>query len=621
MYVVTFYSYKGGVGRTMALVNVGAELARSGRSVLLVDFDLEAPGIETFNLPKPRSQKPGVVDYITRYLSTGKPPQIEDYVYQSTRFGDAGGSLWIMPPGKQDKYYGHRLHSINWQHLYGERDGYLMFENLKAQWKQHLEPDYVLIDSRTGHTDVGGICTRHLPDAVTILFLPNEQNLSGLKKVVEDIRQVKHVRGPKPIELHFVTCNVPDIDDEEGILERRMKEFKETLGYKRLSATINRYNDLALIIDQVVFTLDRPHTRLAREYGGLVKAIIRRNSADREGALHFLADIKRVIRQPQEIGLSQKEVDDRLVDITTSHSNDGEILYQVGIIRDRQGQSELALDLLSEAVKRGQYNSEILLRRARLYSDREQGEEGKAIEDIKKVLMSGDINYIDATFAIKLIRRLDSGMLNLLPESRAIAAMDFDDTLIMIHQELQWDQDSLRAAEPILRRVVQNRRDPEEKQSAERELSLCLIGLGRYQEAMSLISVSRLDGMKDNIVSLFNYAMAEWASLKEVPGDLFSRVLELHDQKPGQKNANYCQCMAIASWALGRPEEAQEWLEKARNKLMEASHPVFSAWRYRKVAPMDFMEDLNSLQGAIARNEIICPLTAHSDTTVVRSDK
>ena len=33
MYVVTFYSFKGGVGRSMALVNVAAELAARGRRV------------------------------------------------------------------------------------------------------------------------------------------------------------------------------------------------------------------------------------------------------------------------------------------------------------------------------------------------------------------------------------------------------------------------------------------------------------------------------------------------------------------------------------------------------------------------------------------------------------
>jgi len=45
MYTITFYSYKGCVGRSLALANVGSQLALTGRKVLLVDFDLEAPAL------------------------------------------------------------------------------------------------------------------------------------------------------------------------------------------------------------------------------------------------------------------------------------------------------------------------------------------------------------------------------------------------------------------------------------------------------------------------------------------------------------------------------------------------------------------------------------------------
>jgi MinD-like ATPase involved in chromosome partitioning or flagellar assembly len=48
--VYTFYSYKGGVGRSMALVNVGVLMALEGHKVLLIDWDLEAPGLEIFFL-------------------------------------------------------------------------------------------------------------------------------------------------------------------------------------------------------------------------------------------------------------------------------------------------------------------------------------------------------------------------------------------------------------------------------------------------------------------------------------------------------------------------------------------------------------------------------------------
>src|SRR4051812_6902216 len=46
--IVTFYSYKGGVGRTFALANIAVLLARRGKRVLIMDWDLEAPGLHRY---------------------------------------------------------------------------------------------------------------------------------------------------------------------------------------------------------------------------------------------------------------------------------------------------------------------------------------------------------------------------------------------------------------------------------------------------------------------------------------------------------------------------------------------------------------------------------------------
>ena len=46
--VITFYSFKGGVGRTMALANISILLAQWGKRILVVDWDLEAPGLEHY---------------------------------------------------------------------------------------------------------------------------------------------------------------------------------------------------------------------------------------------------------------------------------------------------------------------------------------------------------------------------------------------------------------------------------------------------------------------------------------------------------------------------------------------------------------------------------------------
>ena len=182
MYVATLYSFKGGVGRSMALANAAVELAQRGRKVLVVDFDLEAPGLDTFDILRTAAEAPGVIDFVGEYLASGQAPEIERFVSEAAVDG-----LWFMRSGVQ-QHYAASFGQIDWQELYERRNGYLLLEDMKAQWQQVLQPDYVLIDSRTGHTDTCGICTRQLPDAVTILFFPNEQNLRGLTKVVRDIR-------------------------------------------------------------------------------------------------------------------------------------------------------------------------------------------------------------------------------------------------------------------------------------------------------------------------------------------------------------------------------------------------------------------------------------------------
>ncbi len=69
--IITFYSYKGGTGRTMALSNVAWILAANGHRVLTVDWDLESPGLHKFFRPFLDSDKivstPGVIELITEY--------------------------------------------------------------------------------------------------------------------------------------------------------------------------------------------------------------------------------------------------------------------------------------------------------------------------------------------------------------------------------------------------------------------------------------------------------------------------------------------------------------------------------------------------------------------------
>ena len=80
--VITFYSYKGGVGRSFALANIGVLLARWGFRVLCIDFDLEAPGLAHFfgsmeQEPDTRDwlrRAPGLVELVTDFKKDSASP-------------------------------------------------------------------------------------------------------------------------------------------------------------------------------------------------------------------------------------------------------------------------------------------------------------------------------------------------------------------------------------------------------------------------------------------------------------------------------------------------------------------------------------------------------------------
>src|SRR5687767_10456659 len=74
--IFTFYSFKGGVGRSMTLANVAAWLSKWGQRVLIVDWDLEAPGIEKYFQPWLRGstkQTDGIVELIHSFKSGEEP--------------------------------------------------------------------------------------------------------------------------------------------------------------------------------------------------------------------------------------------------------------------------------------------------------------------------------------------------------------------------------------------------------------------------------------------------------------------------------------------------------------------------------------------------------------------
>jgi len=207
--VITFYSYKGGTGRSMSLANVACLLAErlAGEGgVLLVDWDLEAPGLHRFfpgrltpaatDTPLGLDHRIGLIDLFQELdaATPATPPESDDEAearaaaaldrVELERFvGESGISgIRLLRAGRDDDgRYSQRVTTFSWEGLF--RRSPVLFRGLAERWSRAYR--YVLLDSRTGVGDIAGICTALLPEKLVVVFTPNRQSLTGIRALVE----------------------------------------------------------------------------------------------------------------------------------------------------------------------------------------------------------------------------------------------------------------------------------------------------------------------------------------------------------------------------------------------------------------------------------------------------
>jgi formylglycine-generating enzyme required for sulfatase activity/cellulose biosynthesis protein BcsQ len=221
--IVTFYSYKGGTGRSMALANVAWILASAGKRVLMLDWDLEAPGLHRYFAPflvdPDLEATEGIIDFVREFALEVKTPggateagdglgrftEITRYAVGIDWDFPGEGALDLVPAGRQDSDYAARVNLFNWSHFYQHLGGGSFWEEVKRVVRDKY--DYVLIDSRTGVSDTAGICTVQLPDVLIVCFTLNRQNIEGAAAVAASVREQRDRTGlqilPVPMRVEL----------------------------------------------------------------------------------------------------------------------------------------------------------------------------------------------------------------------------------------------------------------------------------------------------------------------------------------------------------------------------------------------------------------------------------
>lgn len=234
--IVTFYSYKGGMGRTTTMISYAISLASKGKKVFIIDCDLEAPGyLNFFDLSKHTGLEGGNVNGLVEFLCDAKfaksPDVIDlgDYCINiaagNEGVDDLLNNIYLMPAGNLNENL-----SNNYQFTaHNNRQGYLEglsrldladeisfvegFQTLLNKINDIVAPDIILIDSRTGFNDIIGTATMYFSDMVVGFFGYNAQTIPGLLSLID-----KYYNPESKFRLQIVSSILP-IEGSESLVE------------------------------------------------------------------------------------------------------------------------------------------------------------------------------------------------------------------------------------------------------------------------------------------------------------------------------------------------------------------------------------------------------------------
>lgn len=230
METITFYSYKGGSGRSLALANAAVYLAKLGFKVVALDFDLEAPGLHyKFSRNEddlPLAVKRGIVDYVNDFRLNGEVSlPLKDFSICITVPGLDKPMVHLIPAGRAPSPdYWSMLSAINWHDLFYEKgaQGVQIFKELQTRILDEFQPDFLLIDSRTGITEIGGVATTLLADKVLCLVLPTLENLEGARTVLQSLRRSRREGSGSDLEIMVAVSRLPKMKGSEDEREREV---------------------------------------------------------------------------------------------------------------------------------------------------------------------------------------------------------------------------------------------------------------------------------------------------------------------------------------------------------------------------------------------------------------
>lgn len=235
---IVFYGVKGGVGRSTALAMVAYGLAREGKRVLLLDFDLESPGLSGLLLPPDRVAEFGLVDWFVEDAVGQGESVLRNLVSSSPLADTTTGEIRVASAmGQSESAYLSKLARV-YADVPGRegRQGLQRFATRMQYVVQLLEaqekPDVVLIDSRAGLHDVAAISITTLADTALLFATDGAQNWLGYEQLFTHWQHRPSVCAQVRERLAIVQALAPKSDREgrsKAFLNHAYELFSSTL--------------------------------------------------------------------------------------------------------------------------------------------------------------------------------------------------------------------------------------------------------------------------------------------------------------------------------------------------------------------------------------------------------